>query len=62
MGHDRILKVARTLADLGGLDKISADKVLEAVQYRTLDPRESGSRGNRGQGNRGQVFSVAGLG
>ena len=35
--HDRILKVARTLADLGGLDKISADNVLEAVQYRTLD-------------------------
>ena len=35
--HDRILKVARTLADLGGLNKISADNVLEAVQYRTLD-------------------------
>ena len=35
--HDRILKVARTLADLGGLEKISADNVLEAVQYRTLD-------------------------
>ena len=35
--HDRILKVARTLADLGGHDKIIADNVLEAIGYRTLD-------------------------
>lgn len=35
--HDRILKVARTLADLRGLEKIDADCVLEAVNYRTLD-------------------------
>lgn len=35
--HDRILKVARTLADLGGNERISADNVLEAVNYRTLD-------------------------
>ncbi|HYF35683.1 MAG TPA: YifB family Mg chelatase-like AAA ATPase [Prosthecobacter sp.] len=35
--HDRILKVARTLADLKGLEKIDADSVLEAVNYRTLD-------------------------
>ncbi|MDZ4288767.1 MAG: YifB family Mg chelatase-like AAA ATPase [Prosthecobacter sp.] len=35
--HDRILKVARTLADLAGHDKISADNILEAVNYRTLD-------------------------
>jgi magnesium chelatase family protein len=35
--HDRILKVARTLADLGGHEKISCDDVMEAVQYRTLD-------------------------
>ncbi len=35
--HDRILKVARTLADLKGLERIDADSVLEAVNYRTLD-------------------------
>ena len=37
--HDRILKVARTLADLGGHEKITADNVLEAISYRTLDRR-----------------------
>jgi magnesium chelatase family protein len=35
--HDRILKVARTLADLGGSPDIRANDVLEAIQFRTLD-------------------------
>ncbi len=35
--HDRILKVARTLADLAAADAIRSDDVLEAISYRTLD-------------------------
>lgn len=35
--YDRILKTARTIADLAGGDTIGAEHVSEAVQYRTLD-------------------------
>ena len=36
-GYFRVLKVARTIADLEGVEKIASQHVQEALQYRSLD-------------------------
>ncbi len=37
--YDRILKVARTIADLNGEKEIKPEYISEAIQYRTLDKK-----------------------
>jgi len=37
-GHDRVLRVARTIADLEGADRLSAAHVAEALQFRGAAP------------------------
>lgn len=40
-GYHKILKVARTIADVEGAEKIKTEHVAEAIQYRSWDRRDS---------------------
>lgn len=43
--YDRILRVARTIADLDGADTVGAEHVSEAINYRNLDRSSWGGGG-----------------
>jgi len=32
--YHRVIKIARTIADLAGAEEVTADHILEAIQYR----------------------------
>ena len=38
-GADRVVKVARTIADLEGAERITADHINESLSYREMDGR-----------------------
>ena len=47
--YHRILRVARTIADLAGEDRVTAPHVAEAIAYRTLDRQAAPTRGSIGE-------------
>ena len=43
--YNRILKVARTIADLEGSEKVCPEQLAEAINYRNLDRSDWAERG-----------------
>ena len=41
-GYDRVLKVARTVADLEGSERLLPEHLLEAIQFRSQDRKLMG--------------------
>ena len=39
--YNRVIKISRTIADLEGLENISASHISEAIQYRNMDRKEA---------------------
>ncbi len=37
--HDKVLRIARTIADIEGVENIESHHLAEAIQYRKLDRR-----------------------